>query len=420
MNADSSDASIKVDGRRAWRWALLWLVFIYGTIPLARTVQEFVRDIGAKMAFTWITFAVFLAGGVWIVRAFAKRRIVLSLPRACLLASIIGLFMWMAWALRANPEEAFHFVQYGILGILIYRALSFKYSGPVIYFAAFMLGAVAGIVDELIQWITPRRFFDFRDIGINVLSGALVQLGIGVGLRPALPRRKNYFAAWRLTFAAAAISLGMLFFCAINTPAVFEMYARYIPVGVHLLSPTAEYGHFIKDPETGSFYSRLRAEELRASDVARGAEVGPWISAYKHDRQYDDFTYRYAAWKHPLAVEARVHIFRRDRYARELRSEKLTAEERTEKARVAHHENLILEKYFPNVLKNSIYAWPPERKDAVASYGIDEDYVSAVSANLITGLSQRFLLILIASLLVAAIAGERWAARRGIHEQRTV
>jgi hypothetical protein len=396
----------------AWSGVALWLVFIYGSIPLARAVQETIRDAGVKMLFMWVTFGSFALAAMAVIRAFRRGTIVLTWPRAVLLSIIFALFTGLAWALRANPEEAFHFVQYGVLSLLLYRALRFHLADPTIFLAAIALGAVAGILDELIQWVTPRRYFDFRDIGINVLSGLLVQTGLGFAIRPASIRTPATRKGWRIVFRGTAAALGLVLFSLANTPAFKDWYTHYLPVMSRVLGGTAEYGHKITDADDVAFFSRLTAEELLAEDQSRGAEVGAWLSAYKSDRQYTDFLNKYPQHKHPFASEARIHLFRRDRYAADMRNGSLTPADKAEKAWVAHHENLILENYFPMMLSNSRYVWSPERKAAIAGLAKGEKpYISPVSQHLITGLSRSVMLMLVFILLVLALAGERWASR---------
>ena len=66
-----------------------------------------------------------------------------------------------------SPEEALHFIQYGVLGVLVYRALAHRRHDTSIYIAAALICGILGIIDEVIQWLTPRRYWSLRDIWIN-------------------------------------------------------------------------------------------------------------------------------------------------------------------------------------------------------------------------------------------------------------
>ena len=67
------------------------------------------------------------------------------------LISIATVFIIYTLQLRRNPEEAMHFVQYGVLSILIYRALSHRITDYGIYFVALLLTITVGILDEALQ-----------------------------------------------------------------------------------------------------------------------------------------------------------------------------------------------------------------------------------------------------------------------------
>ena len=60
--------------------------------------------------------------------------------------------------------EAVHYVQYGTLSILLFRAFSHRVRDYSIYGAVILTGTLAGMVAETIQWLTPGRVFDLRDV----------------------------------------------------------------------------------------------------------------------------------------------------------------------------------------------------------------------------------------------------------------
>jgi hypothetical protein len=103
--------------------------------------------------------------------------------RAAGLLAVAAAFV--AWALHlwlrpgAEPVEAVHLVEYGILGVLAARALRHHAADSGSLLAAGLLVALVGTLDEVIQWLVPNRFFDLRDVVINAGSGALVQIALG-------------------------------------------------------------------------------------------------------------------------------------------------------------------------------------------------------------------------------------------------
>jgi len=403
----------RCDEATSWTLAGLWLLFIYVTIPLARTIQEYVRDHGGKAVFLWLTFAALILSAVWMIRAVRRREVVLSPSRFLLLFIILGIFSWMTWSLRANPEESIHFIQYGVLSLLLHRAFCHRIRDVSIYLAGIMLGIGFGIIDELIQWVVPKRFFDFRDIGINIIAVTLVQLAVAVGIRPAIVQSRMGSTGLKIGFAAMFLNLLMLLFCISNTPEFRQYYSRFFPAAAGINDMTVEYGYLYIDDETGGFKSRLTPKELARQDRERHAEVIPILNEFKNDRQYMYFMSKAEPYKDPLLVEARVHIFRRDRYAKLCRETNNDDNLKRSHAAVAFQENLILEKYFPNIINNSRYVWPDDVRQMFAelSQGIPRQ-ISPVSSALVTRITQKSLTTILVALMVCSLAGLVWSFRR--------
>lgn len=397
----------------AWAAAAAWGLSIYLTIPLARTLQEAVQERGGRMWFLWGTLLAFGLAAAVLVRAWRRGRWMATAGQWAVLAAILGLFTWRAWSLRANPEEAFHFVQYGVLGLLLFRALGHRLADPSIYVAGALIGVAVGIGDELVQWLVPRRYFDYRDVGINAWAAVLVPVALWAGVRPASVRGGFSARGVRIACGALAATAGLLLFCAVNTPAFKESCARWIPYLDSVEEVTAEYGHRIDGGGGTVFYSRLAPEELRRQDRARGEAAGRLIGAYRSDPEYLRFLREHPEHRDPLAVEARIHAFRRDRYAMEARYPRDAALRRAA-AEVAGRENEILENWFGHALAASPFRWSGEFTARVAGWRGEPapGYVSPVSAHLIVRVSRGTLAGGLAALLVAALAGARWAARR--------
>jgi len=324
-----------------------------------------------------------------------------------LLAAILGLFSWLTWSLRANPEESLHFVQYGVMSLLLFRSLSHHVRDPSIYLLAGLIGSFFGIVDEVIQWIVPRRFFDFRDIGINVLAVALVQLALAGGLRPASIRGRMGRAGLRLACAAAAVNAAVMLFCVNNTPFFIDLVRLHVRNVAWIEEAMCEYGYLHHDPEIGTFKSRLTLDELARDDREQHPRVIEYIHGAMVEKQYYRFLASIPAHTNQLMVEARVHLFRRDRYSDYFRDPEKAADKK-DNATVAYYENRIMEKYFPHTLTNSMYRWLPNTR-AMFERNADRSggYESPVSRELITAVSRRTLNILLGGLLAASLAGIR-------------
>ncbi len=102
---------------------------------------------------------------------------------------------WIAGALVAygvgtfsarSPQERLHYLGYGLLAMLLYvglvrdRGEAGKGSTLVPALSALLVGSLLGFADELLQIVWPRRYFDWADVGRNVVA-------VGLGLLVAVP-----------------------------------------------------------------------------------------------------------------------------------------------------------------------------------------------------------------------------------------
>ena len=70
-------------------------------------------------------------------------------------------------------EEKIHFIEYGVLGLLVYRALLPNIKGYMVYIAGLIIVLLIGWGDEIIQYFLPNRVYDIRDVVMN-FSGGLI------------------------------------------------------------------------------------------------------------------------------------------------------------------------------------------------------------------------------------------------------
>lgn len=156
-----------------WLAVVLYVVFIYTSLGVAPQCWQYIDSLlcgkgmfAQDMAYAAIGFALFF----YLVYIKKENR--------------LSKYFWFfgcafaAWfVLHQTPlaAEKIHLVEYGVLGALLYSALKHEtdYLGPKLYICAALLCIAIGAVDEVIQFFLPNRFFGWRDIFMNGISGII-------------------------------------------------------------------------------------------------------------------------------------------------------------------------------------------------------------------------------------------------------
>lgn len=400
----------------SWLAVGAWTLAIYLTIPVARAIQAWVTEHWGRIAFLYGVLAALALGAGIVVRRLMRSR---EAGRSRSVAWVLGitiLYAFLSWRLRANPEEAVHFIEYGALGLLLFRAFSHRVRDPMIYLAAGWLGAILGTVDEIIQWMTPRRVFGLRDVWLNIQAVGLIQILLAAGLRPALARGPVQAGSVRRVCRLGMLHLALLALCLSNTPPRVDRYTRRWPAleGLrHTYSIMAEYGYRHDEPGVGSFYSRFTRDELGRLDRERAAEAAARLDEFRDPTRYQEFLQTWTPVTDPFTHEARVHLFRRDQMAARAWELRGDPEALRGHAAVAWRENRILELFFGRTLRASQYAWDERFKERLNEYqDTGLPYISPVSATLITRLTEPQVRNLFLAMILALALVERVAMRR--------
>lgn len=84
--------------------------------------------------------------------------------------------VWAAGVTSNNltPAEKTHFLTYGLLAWVVLLALDLESSSRWRYGSAAVIVGVLGWLDEGIQYLLPSRYFEWKDVWLNVVSGVAV------------------------------------------------------------------------------------------------------------------------------------------------------------------------------------------------------------------------------------------------------
>ena len=370
---------------------LALLIFI--AAPFARTVQALVTDSVGRVFFLWTVAFALIAAVYAAVQNLRCRRLG------------AGAYIWLfgvgvicaiySYQLRRNPEEAIHFVEYGALSLLVYRALVHRVRDNSVYITATLIVGAIGVMDECIQWLTPARVADIRDMQINFVAGGLMQIAIVAGLRPSIVAQSPSPSSLRTLFLAAALGFFLLGTTFAITPDWVARLTSSIPSLSYLADKNSgaivDYGYLYRDPDTGTFRSRFTKDELSKNDVMRGAVASKVMDHFINEDDYKNFKKEFNVIRDPYIHEAGVHLFRRNRYLDRAISER---HHQAKHYHIALHENRILEKYFSTTLGQSKHQWTEElRIDVETKAAKNISYESPVSRRLITRFSKRQVLL---------------------------
>jgi hypothetical protein len=399
----------------AWMAVAICTVSIFFTVTIARAIQNFVSETWSRSLFGYAVLFCTAAALFSTFYIFIFKLKIRSALNYIVLAATAGAYTYFTLQLWETPEEAIHFLEYGLLGFLLFSALKFRTKDKFISISAFLIGCLIGTFDEILQWAVPDRYWDFRDVGLNALSSGLFQFALALGIRPPIISQKVRFRSVKKASALLAANIILLGLCFSNTPARVSSYTRTFPFLSFLLREEAmnQFNKKHEDPEIGVFYSRLTIPNLLREDSERASEYGQILAEWE-DRDYAEFLRNYTGIWAPFLHEMRVHVYRRDkRFERALQSEDDNIRDRD--LFIAYKENLILEKYFGNTLKESPYLWDEKtRLSAEDSVDTTAPYRSPVSATLFSPKSEKDLwigiLFFLALLLTVNGLLSRWIA----------
>ena len=221
-----------------------------------------------------------------------------------------------------DPEvdmvEAFHFVEYGVVAYLFYRAWRRRPDLSGVLLAA-CAGIAVGIADEWVQWLVPGRVGEMHDVALNavaVVCGLLFSTGMHPPLSLAFPRRRG-------PCVAIGASAGILFVAG----------AGFVD-RVHL-------GYEVHDGQAVVFRSRYDTRQLAAAAMNRAAR---WDASPPPRRGF-------SREDHYL-TEGEWHVTRRNNAVG------------TGDWHAAWGENVILERFYAPVL-DRLGRWSIEQKTTV-------------------------------------------------------
>lgn len=145
-----------------------------------------------------------------------------------------------------DAVERFHFVEYGLVGFLFYRALV-PARDPSVFLAATLWGLLVGTAEEGMQWLAPRRVGEARDVVLNLWAVGCGLL-FGAGVEPPVP------FSWRIDHRHWSRIAAL---------------AAVVVAAFAVFYDAAHLGYEVADDEVGRFRSHFTRERLIEIQRAR-------------------------------------------------------------------------------------------------------------------------------------------------------
>ncbi len=108
---------------RRWIPVIVWVAVIYTTIPFVRSIREWYVARWDPVWIAWLVAGILVVAATMVVTLLLRKTDRPSIGKIAWVAGLTVVLVLWTFSLRRSPEESVHFLEYGILALLLYRAL---------------------------------------------------------------------------------------------------------------------------------------------------------------------------------------------------------------------------------------------------------------------------------------------------------
>lgn len=153
---------------QAWGLALGWVLLIFSTLGSVRGIDRWLKQFPFYSLLIIFACLIFILSLIMLfkpLKPWQGKHIVAVTSILCLYGlTILKLPI---------PAEQIHLPQYGLCFFLYYRALCLDMPWLKALSLALGLATLSGLLDELIQMVTPGRYFGWNDVLLNAWAALL-------------------------------------------------------------------------------------------------------------------------------------------------------------------------------------------------------------------------------------------------------
>lgn len=156
---------------RTIRWGMvaILVLLIWSILPFGSQIVVYIQSKGL-LQIALIAIVIISSGAIWWMKKNSNIRFGIKTWTVSIFS--LCCYLWFI-IFTPHPVEGFHLLEYGLLAIVIYRALSLDMSGYKVSLLTITLVIGLGWFDEIIQYFLPDRYYDIRDVVINGAGGLL-------------------------------------------------------------------------------------------------------------------------------------------------------------------------------------------------------------------------------------------------------
>lgn len=152
---------------------LTYIALLYGSLPYVRGIADFLRKRNL-LRFTMYSFSFFVA---LVLFYFMTLHIKLKKNTAVSIIVFFGIVYCSLFRSLKLPEENAHFIEYSLVYPIVVYSLRPYFKKHMLFIGSFLLAILIGWGDESIQSLIPGRYFEWSDVGLNVV-GAFLGMGV--------------------------------------------------------------------------------------------------------------------------------------------------------------------------------------------------------------------------------------------------